>query len=84
MAYQKYSIDITSYQKTQQVSSDCNTLQFVNLGTNAVTINNAITLITNQTFTIEGNENEICTTTFLLTFATGGTSNCAVIKKNFV
>jgi hypothetical protein len=80
----KYDIDITSYSQTQQVKSNCNSIQFVNLGTSTVTINQNITLITNQTFTIEGNDNEICVGIFLLTFDNLGTNNCSVIKKNFV
>ena len=80
----KYDIDITAYQVTQQVKSNCNSIQFINLGTSNVTINQNITLITNQTFTIEGNENEECVGVFLLTFDNLGTNNCAVIKKNFV
>ena len=82
--YRKFDIDITNYSTTQQVRSNCNSIQFVNLGTSNVSINANIVLITNQTFTVEGNENELCIGVFLVTFDNTGTNNCAVIKKNFV
>ena len=80
-----FDLDFTSYVATQQVKTNCNSIQFINVGTNTVKINGTVELITNQTFTIEGNENEICTATLLLSFInTGGSNNCTVIKKNFV
>lgn len=81
---QKFDIETVAYSTTQQVKSNCNSIQFINVGLSTVTINNSITLITNQTFTVEGNENEICVTTFLLTFDNTSTNNCVVIRKNFV
>jgi hypothetical protein len=81
----KYTTDENAYSNTQRVESNCNTLQFINYGTNDVLINNVIPLITNQTFTIEGNAGEICVRTFTLAFIdTGGTNNCVVIKKNYL
>lgn len=81
----KYSTDEQAYSSTQRVESQCNTLQFINYGTNQVLINNVIPLITNQTCTFEGNTYELNVRTYTISFVdTGGTNNCVVIKKNYL
>ena len=81
---QKFDIDIVSYQTTQQVVSNCNSIQFINIGTSNLIINNSLTLITNQTFTVEGNEGELCVATFLIKFDNSGTNSVTVVRKNFL
>ena len=65
------------------VETNCNSIQFVNLGTNDVFINQTAMLIGGQTLNIDGNYNEICRTRFVITFGTGGFSRCLVIKKTY-
>ena len=79
----KYSLDFTPYQKTQQAKTDCNSFQVINVGTSSLRINNALTLITGQTFTSEGNENEIITDAITITFDNLGTNNCVVVRKTY-
>ena len=79
-----YDISILQYENTQFVHSDCNSITFINYGTANVVINQAIILANGQSFTIEGNEDEMCIEQFLLTFTGAGTSNCVVVRKIYV
>ena len=83
MTLQPFEVNIETADRTKQVRSDCNAIQFVNLGTANVVINQNITLITNQTFTIEGNQGEICKTVFSISFTGVGTNNCVIVKKTY-
>jgi len=83
MTMQKYNINILVYQTTQFVSSECNSITFINYGTSVVTIQQGIVLANGQSFTIEGNENELCIQQFLVTFGNTGTNNCTIVKKNY-
>lgn len=80
---QKYNINILVYQNTQFVTSECNSITFINYGTSVVTIQQGIVLANGQSFTVEGNENELCIQQFLVTFDNTGTNNCTVVKKNY-
>ena len=84
MHLQKYTVQLNAYETNQQLKSMCNSIQFYNAGTSSVTINNQLTLIGGQSFTIEGNENEICITDFILTFDNTAINNCLVTKKTYV
>lgn len=81
---QKYDINILQYSNTQYVHSDCNSITFINYGTSVALINQAIQIANGQSFTIEGNENEICVEQFLLTFSGAGTNNVVVVRKMFI
>lgn len=81
---QKYDINILQYSDTKYVSSDCNSITFINYGTSIALINQVIQIANGQSFTIEGNENEICVEQFLLTFSGAGTKNVVVVRKTFV
>lgn len=81
---QYYSLDIEQVGQTKQIYSDCNSISFYNQGTNDVSIEQMIVLSPGQSFVIEGNEDEICSHRFLITFSGAGVNNCIVIKKIYV
>lgn len=80
----KYNIDFLQYGTTQFVKSDCNTITFYNAGTSILLINQVLPLANGQSFTITGNENELCTTQFLLTFEGEGINNCVIARKTYI
>jgi hypothetical protein len=84
MISHRYGVQINAYEQNQQIKSNCNSIQFYNQGTSNVTINNQLTLIGGQSFTIEGNENEMCVTDFNLTFDNTAVNNCLVTKKTYL
>jgi hypothetical protein len=79
---QKYSNSFTTYESTQYVLSNCNTIVFVNIGIGTVTINQTLPISSGASFTFGGNNDEICIDTFLITIT--GESKCLVIKKTYV
>ena len=57
---QQYKIDIlTLTAQNSSVRSDCGDISFYNYGTNKVQINDAITLLPNQSISFSANYNEI-------------------------
>ncbi len=81
---QVYDINVLQYSRTQFIDSNCNSITFINYGTSLATIEQSIQLANGQSFTIEGNENEICVKQFLITFSGAGTNNVVVVKKNYI
>jgi len=80
----KYDVNMITYDTNGFITTDCNSILFVNYGTNAVQIEQ-IVLQQNQSFQIEGNANEFLTTRLLATFIdTGGTNNLVSVKKNYI
>lgn len=84
MQKNKYSVSTNVYDKVQKIEPGFNTLQIVNLGVSNVIVNNIFELITNQTYTIEGNENEVCVSVQTISFAAGGGNKCLVIRKDLI
>jgi hypothetical protein len=80
---QKYEINVLQYSNTQFVQSNCNSITFYNVGSSTLLIEQSIPLANGQTFTITGNENEICVKQFLITFTGGGENNAIIVKKNY-
>ena len=80
---QKYNINILVYQNTQFVTSECNSITFINYGSNQVTIESVV-LLQNQSLSIDGNAGEIMNKQFLATFSGAGTNNLVTIKKNYL
>lgn len=80
----KYSLDFQAYSQTQQIKPGFNEIQFINIGTSNAIINNIVTLITNQTFTVEDSEDRECETQLTLTFDNTATNQCIVVRKDLL
>lgn len=78
----KYRIEIQQYQQNYNVIAQCNNITFVNTGTINVQINTFI-LVPNSSLSIGGNENEIDTTIYNVSFQGATNGNLIVIKKIF-
>jgi hypothetical protein len=80
--YIQYYIETKFYYQSQNVFSDCNTITFVNLGSNNVLIN-GFPLTQGQQLTIEGNYLEIDQTQYQIEFSTSISvnNNLAVLRK---
>lgn len=80
----KYDVNMITYDANGYITTDCNSILFINYGTNAVKIESVV-LQQNQSFQIEGNINEFLTTRLLATFIdTGGSNNLVSVKKNYI
>jgi hypothetical protein len=82
--YIQYYIETKFYYQSQNVFSDCNTITFVNLGSNNVLIN-GFPLTQGQQLSIEGNYMEIDQTQYQIEFSTSISvnNNLAVLRKLF-
>lgn len=80
---QQYYIEFKNFYVSQNVGSNCNDITFLNLGLNPVTIAGAVTLQQNQSLRISGNQNEIDTTEYMITFSTYSSpnNNLVVFRK---
>ena len=80
--FQKFYIETKVFYTSQNISSDCNDITFINQGTTNFTIMDVL-LLPNQSLRITGNAGEIDTTQYILTFDTLiSTGNlCTVIRK---
>ena len=83
-AFQKFYIETKVFYTSQNIESDCNDITFINSGTTNFTIMD-VELLPNQSLRISGNNGEIDTTIYILTFTTlVSTGNlCTVIRKLF-
>lgn len=80
----KYDVNFITYDANGYITTDCNSILFINYGTNAVQIESVV-LQQNQSFQIEGNAGEFLTTRLLATFInTGGSNNLVSVKKNYI
>jgi|GEM_PF-1723489 len=80
----KFDVNMITYDTNGYITTDCNSILFINYGTNAVQIESVV-LQQNQSFQIEGNINEFLTTRLLATFInTGGSNNLVSVKKNYI
>jgi hypothetical protein len=80
---QEYNISFASINLAQYVTSNCNEITFINLGTNNVTINNTLTLQPTQSLSISGNACEVDVTNYNVNFNNSVGSNLIVIRKFF-
>lgn len=77
----KYKVEFTQYNDQNiQVISNCNAITFINNGTLAIVINNILEIPAGGSIAIEGNENEIDTTTYNLVVR----DTCIVLRKLFL
>ena len=82
--FQKFYIETKVFYTSQNIESDCNDITFINQGTTNFTIMDVL-ILPNQSLRITGNNGEIDTTLYTLTFDTLiSTGNlCTVIRKLF-
>lgn len=83
---QQYKQDILTLVQDNSVTSNCGDITFYNFGTSKVVLNNAITLINNQSITFSGNYNEIDRTIYQFKFIPFGTNinRLIVIRKIYL
>jgi len=80
--FQKFYIETKVFYTSTNIESDCNDITFINQGTTNFTLMDVL-ILPNQSLRITGNNGEIDTTQYTLTFDTLiSTGNfCTVIRK---
>lgn len=81
---QRYYNDISVFQIGQFIQSDCSDITFYNNGTANVIVNQAITLLPNQSIAFSANADEMDVTKYSISFSGAGTKSCTVIRKLYV
>ena len=81
--YITYDVNFITYDVNGFITSNCNSITFINYGSNQVTIESVV-LLQNQSLSIDGNAGEIINKQFLATFSGAGTKNLVTIKKNYL
>ena len=81
--YITYDVNFITYDTNGFITSNCNSITFINYGSNQVTIESVV-LLQNQSLSIDGNAGEIMNKQFLATFSGAGTNNLVTIKKNYI
>lgn len=78
----KYKVEFNQYNNQNiQITSNCNAITFINNGaTQPIKINNILEIGVGGSIAIEGNENEIDTTTYNLVVI----ESCIVLRKLFL
>ena len=82
--YVPYDINMIQYDRNGFVTTNCNSITFINYGTATVTIDNNVQLTQGQQLNIDGNAGEIINRQFLINFATGFVNNLVTVKKNYI
>lgn len=79
-----FDVSFITYDVSSYVTSNCNSILFINYGSNAVQIE-SVTLQQNQSLNIEGNQGEYTSRQFFAKFIdTGGFNNLVTVKKNYI
>ena len=81
--YITYDVNFITYDVNGFITSNCNSITFINYGSNQVTIESVV-LLQNQSLSIDGNAGEIMNKQFLATFSGAGTNNLVTIKKKYI
>jgi hypothetical protein len=81
---QRYYNDISIVQIGQYVKSDCSDITFLNTGTSNVVLNQAITILPNQSVQFNCNKDEIDVTNYNIFFSGAGANSCTIIRKLYV
>jgi hypothetical protein len=79
----EYNVNFITYDSNGFITSNCNSIAFINYGSNPAKIESVI-LQQNQSLTIDGNAGELINKQFLLTFSGSGYNNLVTIKKNYL
>ena len=82
--YIPFDINMTTYDRNGFVTTNCNSITFINYGTATVTIDNNVQLTQGQQLNIDGNAGEIINKQFLISFAASLVNNLVTIKKNYI
>lgn len=82
--FQKYYVEVRPYYTNAKVSSNCNSITFLCVGSQPVNVDGVV-LQQGQQLKIEGNRGEIDTTEYIISFPTpqNVNNNLAVIKKMY-
>jgi hypothetical protein len=81
---QRYYNDISIIQIGQYIKSDCSDITFLNTGTSNVVLNQAITILPNQSVQFNCNKDEIDVTNYNIFFSGAGANSCTIIRKLYV
>jgi len=79
----KYVTETKIYSTSGQTDSMCNSILFINTGSNNVTID-GLTLQPSQSWSIEGNRDEMNIHTYPFAFSSTTGSNLTIIFKRYV
>lgn len=71
-----------SVQYSQKVTANCAMCTFINKGTAPATIDNSLTLATNEFISFDGKKDEQDITTYTITFG-AGTANLVLVRKYY-
>ena len=82
--YIPFDINMTTYDRNGFVTTNCNSITFINYGTATVTIDNNVQLTQGQQLNIDGNAGEVINRQFLISFAASLVNNLVTIKKNYI
>lgn len=83
MKIRQYTTEARYFYQNTVVPSNCNSITFLNLGTNVATVD-GIPLSTNQSIAFTGNENEINIREYNISFSGAGTNSLAAIRKIYI
>ena len=83
MSCQRYITETKIFTSDNQTDSNCNSLTFVNTGSDNVIVDNVL-LQPNQTFSIDGNRDEMCVKVYNFNFVTTSNPSLTVIFKRYV
>jgi len=79
----KYITETKVILSNGSTDSNCNSILFVNTGTNNVTID-GLTLVPNQSWEVSGNKDEINVKTYYFTFSSATGSALTIIYKRYL
>lgn len=79
----KYATETKIYSTSGQTDSMCNSILFINTGSNNVTID-GLTLQPSQSWSIEGNRDEMNIHTYPFSFSSTTGSSLTIIFKRYV
>jgi hypothetical protein len=79
----KYITETKIYSTSGQTDSMCNSILFINTGSNNVTID-GLTLQPSQSWSVEGNREEMNIHTYPFSFSSTTGSNLTIIFKRYV
>jgi hypothetical protein len=80
MKLQKFREEFTFINITQEIKSDCNTINIINTGTSTAIIN-GVSLLPGDQYYVQGNEGELNETRYIISFTGAGTEEVKVIRK---
>lgn len=76
----KFTPIFITYNSSQQVPTNCNSITFVNLGTSICSVE-SVQLQPTQSLAITGNTDEFMDSVIAITFSGEGNNNLVVVKK---